>query len=897
MRQLVQHQTGQESSPSPSPTSNNIPAQPPRCAQRLLSWYCRPALLEDLQGDLNEYFERNLKAKGPKKARLIYWLDVLKFFRLYTVRKPDFINLFIHWVMIGSYLKTSRRSLVRNKLFSAINIIGLAVSISVGLLVIAFVADLRSYDDFHEKKDRIYRVITTYQPPEQPSIGLASTSVKVGKRIREAVTGIEDVVIMRNAFGGDATVGEKMVPLDGLWADALFFKVFSFPLLEGDPTTVLKEPYSLVLTEKTAKKLFGDVNPVGKSVKFDTLTYKVTGLLKDVPKLSHLQFDALASFSTMDAQLARKDPNFYSWENIWQNYVYIVLPPNKDPQTVQTALDKLNKQENARLAGKKTAISVSLQPLKEIALGPRLDNQIGPNMIPIVVWILVGLAFVIILSACFNYTNLSIARSLRRSREVGIRKIIGALKSHVLGQFMAESVIIALLALIFSFALFLFLRREFMALDPFIERLVSLELSIQVILYFIALAVVVGLAAGFLPALFFSRINPVQVLKDVSALKVFRRITMRKALIVIQYTLSLIFITTTLIGYNQYRSFLVFDLGYNTENILNIQLQGNKGDVLKKELAQIPAVNDISKSMMITSLGSVFGSSMKYTNPQDSALVWLNEVDEHYLPVHKHKLLAGTNFTLRPKKGEEVEVIVNEQVLKRFNIAQRNPQKALGEQVKVDGQKLTIVGVLKDFHYGTVEKKIEPVMFRYWTDESGGYLNVKLTSTDLPATMASIEDAWQRIDKIHPLNAKFYDDQIEEAYRQFSVMLKVIGFITFLAICIASLGLFGMVVFTTETRLKEISIRKVLGASESGLLYLLSKSFLTLLFVAMLVALPATYFFFEKVVLTNFAYHQPIGLGELLTSVVIVMLLACLLIGSQTIKAARRNPANVLKNE
>lgn len=891
-------QNDHSASESPGAQQNGkTRAQPPRWAQRLLRWYCRPDLLEDLQGDLNEYFERNLNTKSARKARLIYCLDVLKFFRFYTVRKPDFINLFIHWIMIGSYLKTSRRSLVRNKLFSFINIFGLAVSMSVGLLVIAFVSDLRSYDDFHEKKDRIYRVISTYQTPEQPSMDLASTSVKVGQKIREGIAGVEDVAILRNGFGGDATVGETTLPLDGLWADNSFFKIFTFHLLEGDPATALKEPYSLVLTEKAAKKLFGDVDPLGKSVRMDTLTYKVTGLLNDVPKLSHLQFDALASFSTMDAHFGRKDRNFYSWENIWQNYVYIVLPPNKEPQTVQATLDKLNRQENARMAGRKVTISVSLQPLKEVALGRKLSNSIGPTMMPIVVWVLGGLAFVIILSACFNYTNLSIARSLRRSREVGVRKIIGALRSHVMGQFMAESVIIAMLALVFSFAMFLFLRTEFLSLSPFIEKVVSLRLSAQLILCFIVLATLVGLAAGFLPALFLSRINPVQVLKDVSGMKLFRHVTMRKALIVMQYTFSLMFIATTLIGYKQYRGFLTFDLGYKTENILNIQLQGNKGDILAKELTEIPAVREISRSMMITGLGSIFGTSMKYKNLQDSGRVWLNLVDEHYLPVHQHKLVAGTNFTIRPKKGEESEIIVNEQVLKRFNIAKRNPVKALGEQVVIDNKKLTIVGVLKDFHYGTVENKIEPVAFRYSADEPGGVLNVKISSTDLPATMERVETAWRKIDKLHPLDAKFYDDQIEEAYSQFSVMIKVIGFITFLAICIASLGLFGMVVFTTETRLKEISIRKVLGASESGLLYLLSKGFLLLLVIATLVALPATYIFFEKVVLVNFAYHQPIGVGELVSSVLIVMLLAFLLIGSQTLKAARKNPAHVLKSE
>jgi ABC-type antimicrobial peptide transport system permease subunit len=867
---------------------------PPRWAQRLLSWYCRPDLLEDLQGDLNEYYERNLHAKGVKRARLIYVIDVLKFFRLYTLRKPDFINLFIHWIMIGSYFKTSRRSLVRNKLFSVINIFGLAVSMSVGLLVIAFVADLRSYDDFHENGARIYRVITNYKAPEQPEIGLASTSVKIGKKLGESVSGLDQVTLMRNGFQGDATVGETTLPLGGLYADTSFFKVFTFPMLEGNPATALKDPYSLVLTEKTAQKLFGDVDPVGKSVRFDTTTYKVTGLLKDVPKLSHLQFDALVSFATAEAQLGKKEPNFYGWDNIWQNYVYVLLPKNGDPQTLQASLDNINAEEKAHLVT--STIAVSLQPLKQIALGPRLDNQIGPNMMPVVLWVLGGLALVIIISACFNYTNLSIARSLRRSREVGIRKINGALKGHVLGQFLTESVILSLMALLFSFVLFLLLRTQFLSLAPQLNNLVALELSPKLVLYFLLLAVMVGVLAGFAPAIFFSRLKAVQVLKDASSLTVFRHVNLRKALIVIQYTFSLIFITTTIIGYRQYKGFLSFDLGFNTDNILNIKLMGSKGDVLAKELAQLPEVNAISRSMMITSLGSIHGTSMKYKNPQDSAMVWLNQVDEHYLPIHKHKLLAGTNFILRPKKGEESEVIVNEQVLKRFNIAKRNPQKALGEIITVDKQKLAIVGVLKDFHYGTVEKTIEPVMFRYSSDEPWGYLNVKITSADLPATMARIEQAWQKVDKIHPLEAKFYDDQIEEAYRQFLVIVKVIGFLTFLAICIASIGLFGMVVFTTETRLKEISIRKVLGASEGGLVYLLSKSFLALLVLAALVALPATYLFFDKVVLTNFAYHQPIGF-ELLTGALAVMAIAFLMIGSQTIKIARSNPAKVLKSE
>ncbi|MCE7063118.1 ABC transporter permease [Dyadobacter sp. CY343] len=866
-------------------------ATPPRWATRFLHWYCRPRLLEDLEGDLNEYFERNVARKGVRSARLIYILDVLKFLRPYTIRKIEFFHFFIHWIMIGSYFKTSRRSLVRNKLFSLINIVGLAVSMSVGLLVISIVSDLYSYDDFQDKKDRTYRIITkTVENGQTSETNLASTSIRVGEKIKESIPAIEYVTAMRAGFSGDAKVGNSTVPIEATWADNSFLKVFRFPLLKGDLETALKEPQSLVLTEKTAEKLFGESDALGKTVRFDSTIYTVTGVVQNIPKLSHINFQALISLASIDA--GHNDADLHSWANIWQNYVYVTFPETIDATKLQPALDRLSKQENKTLTNR--TVSVSMQPMKDIVLGGSLMNNIGPTFAPPVMWTLCGLAIVVILSACFNYTNLSVARSMRRSREVGIRKIIGAQKSHVLGQFMAESVIIALLALVFSFALFMVLRKEFLDLDKHIADVFSLNISIQNILYFILLAVITGIAAGLMPALFFSKMNALHVMKDASSMKIFRRVGIRKVLIVVQFTLSLIFIAATLIGYNQYKGLVTFNLGFKTENIINLRLQGNKGNVLAKEIAQIPAVKGISQSMMITSLGSKHGTNLTYET--DSSLVWENQVDEHYLPLHQHQFLAGQNFTARPEKGKESEIIVNQQVLKKFNIGDQNPEKALGKIVSVSGQQLAIVGVVKDFHYGSLENRIEPVMFRY-SSEPDRYLNVKIVSQDLPATLESIQKVWRKVDKVHELDAKIYDEQIEEAYAQFSLILKIIGVIAFLAICIASLGLFGMVVFTTETKLKEISIRKVLGASETGLIYLLCKGFLLLLVISTVIALPVTYLFFDKVVLTKFPYHQAISISDMLGGSLIVMLLAFFLIGSQTVKAARNNPAKVLKSE
>jgi ABC-type antimicrobial peptide transport system permease subunit len=332
-------------------------------------------------------------------------------------------------------------------------------------------------------------------------------------------------------------------------------------------------------------------------------------------------------------------------------------------------------------------------------------------------------------------------------------------------------------------------------------------------------------------------------------------------------------------------------------------MQGNKPDALMKELGEMPEVTGLSRSLIITSIGNAWGGFMKYKDSRDSALVLTNHVDENYLPLHEHDLVAGGNFIARPATADAAtEVIVNQQFLKRFNISPNDPEKAIGEEVsfssfRIHDRKMRIVGVIKDFHYGKVDNLIEPVAFMFWTPGDRAIINVKIQSTDMLATMARIESAWKKTDRIHPFDAKFFDESIEEAYSEFSTMIKIIGFLSILAISIASMGLFGMVVFTTETRLKEIGIRKVMGANPGNLIYLLSRNFIVLLSISALIALPITYIFFENFVLTSFPYHTPVQPAELFAGLLAVLLIAFMMIGSQTLKAARSNPAEVLKNE
>jgi putative ABC transport system permease protein len=870
--------------------------QPPRWATGLLEWYCKRDLFEDLSGDLHEYFVRNVETKGIKKARLIYIIDVFKFFRPYTIRKPKFLNILIQWIMIGSYVKTSGRNILRNKLFSTINIAGLAVSMSVGLLLIGLLSDMTSYDRFHEKGNRIYRVVSQYQYLDHIDNSFyASSSPMVGKEVKENMPGVEATALLYNGFGGDIKAADKTIPLDGLYSNEAFFDVFSFKLLEGNASTALKAPFSMVITEATAKKLFGSESALSKVVTQGDEEFTITGVVKDPPKFSHIKFDMLVSLCTREVtEKDRWDKEEMKWDNIWSGYTYMLLTKDADLDNIQRNLNIFAEKNDNVVPN--TKVRLATQPMFDIAMGEDMNNSLGNIMGKGSVIVIGVLAIIVILSACFNYTNLSIARATRRTREVGIRKCIGALRGHVLGQFLVEAVMVSLLSLGLAFVLFLVLKPYFLALEPRLQDMLNLELSLSIVLYFIALALVVGLFAGIVPALLFSKLNAIQVLKDNSSVKLFRHLNMRRALIVLQYTISLVFITATVIGYKQYKFYLNFDLGYKTENILNIKLEGNKADIVRKELQELPEVEKISKSMMITSVGNYWGTRMKYKDPMDSTMVYYNGVDENYVPLHEIKLLAGRNFTALPDSAIESEVIVNEETLKRFKIGEADPVKALDEIILVDRKPMKIVGVMKDFHYGKADNNEQEVVLRYMPAEAN-FVNVKIATTDWLTTLAKVDDAWRKIDNVHPLEAQLYSDRIQHSYREMSAMLSMIGFLAFLAICISSLGMLGMVIFMTETRLKEISIRKVLGASESKLIYILGRGFILLLAIAGCIALPLTYIFFEQIAFHEMGNHTPILVTDIFVGFVVVVAIAFLMIGSQTIKIARTNPAEVLKNE
>ncbi len=867
--------------------------QPPRWADRLLQWYCRPELLEDLQGDLYECFQRNLRAKGLRKARFIYVIDVVKFIRPYTTRSPVKYSSMNHPNLIRHYLKSGLRGLAKSKLFTGINVLGMAISMSVGLLLIAYLSELHSFDRFHDNFSSIYRVISSHTT-DRGIQDYASTSPLAGQRIADGTPGIEELVTIQRSFNKDVGHEDKILPLRGLWASVNFFDLFSFNLIAGNTASALEAPYSLVLSQSAAEKLFQRTEVVGEAVVIEDEVYTITAVVEDPPTNSHLDFEMLGALSTLEQKMSvEQQAAWQSWTNIWDSHIYLRLDRNASPRTIQTSLDRISNRENQQDETNK--IQLKLQALSEVVISQNLSNHVGYHVDKAFLWFLGVLALVVMLSACFNHTNLSIARALRRSREVGVRKVVGASRGQVFTQFLVEAVIMALLALGFSFLLFLWIRPHFLNLEPSFFARISLHPTLSTYLYFVTLAISIGLISGFLPALFFSKISPAKVIKDISKLRLFKQVSLRKVLITFQYVLSICFMVAISLVYHQYRYFLSYDLGFNTENILNIELQGNDYQLLKREFEQLSDVTDISASKLVPSVGDTYSTSAKLPGALDSTFVHYNVIDEQYIELHEHELIAGENFSpLSSERPEESAVITNEKTLAFFELG--SPTEAIGKELIISGQRMQIVGVVKDFHNSTLRDPIRRFVFRR-DPEQLQVINLKLATADLGITMDRLEAIWSKVDPVHPFQASFFDESIQHAYNEYTAMIKIIGFLAILAITIASFGLLGMVVFTTETRFKEISIRKIMGATERGLVMLLSRGFLSLLLVAAVIGLPLTYFLFDQLVFAEIAARAPIGPFELLPGVLAVISIALLAISSQTIRVAKANPVDALRDE
>ncbi|MCW5912461.1 MAG: ABC transporter permease [Cyclobacteriaceae bacterium] len=803
--------------------------------------------------------------------------------------------------MIKNILITSLRNFFRNRIFSLINLIGLSVSMSLGMLIIMIIKDQFAFDNFHKDSDRIYRVNTLLLHPEWGTVDFASAPLSVGRTLKDDYSFSENTVRINRELNGDATYMNVNVPVKGLLVDPSFLEVFNFPFQKGNPATALALPNSLVLTKQTAEKIFGTTDPIGQTISIARYgDFTITGVLQEFASKTHFEFEVLCSISTLPVLEKNKavSHSLDNWSAYYNNYVYIKLKDGRNADEAEQALAEINRKHciGLKSQGQDIEYSFYLQPLEKITPGPELSGQMGKGMPAFFLIFLGVLAGVVLLMSVFNFTNLTIAKSLSRAREIGVRKVVGANRRQVFFQFMGEAVIFSLAALSFSYILLQFLKTSFLQLSLNEDFFMELNEGFSLYIIFILFATGVGILAGVLPAAYLSAFKPSRVLKDVQNLKIYSRLTFRKILMVVQFTLSVIFVIVVLVVYRQIDFMLTSDYGIEQKNNLHVSLQGVAFEKIANEIRSLPGV--VRVGGVSHKLGTFQTGSGNYRKSEgDKSFVMHNyTVDDNYIENLSLTFLAGRNFNPDEQVGHEKHVILNETALDRFGF--QYPLDAIGQNIyAVDSLALQIIGVVKDFHFRPMNNKIGPLALRYNINELN-YLSAKIYAEQKEAVTASIAEIWKKHDPIHPVEFMMMEDEIDDEYRQAGMndVLVIVGYITFLVISLACLGMLGMAMYASRIRVKEVGIRKVMGATVTDMVMLLSKSYMILIGIAILIGVPVS-FILGEVFLEGFAYKIQITPLLLGFSIAIIAGMGLLTIWSQTIIVALSNPVKWLRHE
>lgn len=780
--------------------------------------------------------------------------------------------------MLKNYLKVAFRGMIRSKLFSAINIISLATSMSVGLFIIAMLHDLARFDTFHENRERIFRVNSSIQYQNYSPNNFASTTDAVAGVIA-GFNDVERVTRIRRGFRGDFGFGDTKIPLSGHFADEHFFQVFSFSTQSLE--SALVKPFTMVITRSAAEKLFGEIDAVGQMVEVtDWGTFTITAVINDVPKHSHIQFEVLGSYSSLPALEGRANiaKTLDNWSELYRTYVY-GLATNEIPVHLLPQINTLTQSHYSKEDPIKAQFY--FQSLNSIIPGNDVSNNIGPKMIYLPLIILSVIAVAILLSACFNYTNLSVARALKRAKEFGLRKVSGGTRRQVFIQFMSETILISMLALLLAIQIFVLFRGDFLQVVPRASEILTLELTFPIVASFSLFAIFAGVVAGLLPALYFTNINPIEALKGTAGLKLLNRLSLRKVLVTAQFAISIIFITGVVIIAKQYRFSMNYDLGFNRDRIVHIPLSGTDPERVSYAMTAFEEVEAVGFSSLVPGSGS--RQTTWLTTGADSVEANYMVADEGYFQSLQLEITEG----VFPQNTRQV--IVNETMRKQLGEAY-----SPGMLVTWQGQEMIISGVMKDWHYMHLEEAIQP--FFIANTETYTYASLLLNTTELPATLQKLEEEWSTI-TTSSFSFEFFDEKIAETYSFLTNFMKIFGFLGIVAMIISLLGMLGMSVYTMETRMKELGIRKVLGASGLTISYIFSRSFLKLVVFAAAIGLPLTYLLFDKVILAFNYYRTDIGLADLSVSFLGIMVFSMLSIGLQALRAARLNPSSTLRHE
>ncbi len=790
--------------------------------------------------------------------------------------------------MIKNYLTVAIRNIARNKTFSAINILGLAIGMACCILILLYVQDELSYDQHHEH--RIYRVAVKAKIDGVLRQG-AITSLPMGPAL---VKDYPEVIEAVRFYGGDdprMLVGDQYYHFfyeDDLWfTDPSFFKVFNFPLSQGDPETAFLDPYSVVITEAVAQKYFGEQDPMGQILSFNDKAFKVTGVLKDKAHNTHFQFDLLAS------PIPSK-PNF--WFN-HEFYTYLLLQQNDSARELEAKLpDFIERHAGKEYKVLGRPITYFLQPLTDIHLY-NLEGEMSPNGDIRYVYLFLIIALFVLVLACINFMNLSTVRSATRSKEVGMRKVVGANRTQLIRQFMGESILLMLVALLLAVGIVEVSLPEF---NVFIQRELVLDYTgnWHVVLGLFSVALFAGLLSGIYPALFLSAFQPVEVLKNTMK-RGLKTSSSRKTLVVFQFVISIILIIGTIVVYGQVDYIRNKKLGFNKEHVIVMPDPGEQvTERYRSILSTYPNVLNSSRSGSVPGRGAPARPFRPFSDNTNTDRFMMNylDVDHEFISTYGLELIEGRDFISSEKYGT---FILNEAAMRKFGWTSCANQK-LEEVYPTEEGKVKVavrgdvVGVVKDFHYKSLHHKIEPLIIRLvsWFD----YFAIRIRSDDVAGTLSFLKAQWKEIAPNKPFDYFFLDDDYDKLYRTEEQIGTLFGLFSLLAIFVACLGLFGLTSFTAQQRIKEIGIRKVLGASVSNLVLMLSKEFAVLVGLANLIAWPIAYYAMNKW-LQDFAYRIDLNIWAFVLSGFLALFIALTTVSYQAWKVARTNPVDALRYE
>ncbi len=804
--------------------------------------------------------------------------------------------------MLTADLKISLRHLRQNKLYSFINLAGLAMGISCVLLAVLYWNDERSFDNFHKNSSALFRITTTMAENRdgQPHTSGGTGQVQ-GPAFKSGVPEVLDYVrILGGGLGVDVVANQKNLHLQILFSDENFFNLFSFDLLQGNPRTALKEINSAVITEATAMKLFHSTDVVGKQIQLDSdpsakrlgKPMLITGVVKNIPSNSSIQFELLLPLKFM--QLSFEDKN---WLNAYLS-TFVLLNKDANQQNVIQKFNSIysanaNTQlvENIKTYGYDPFIHYGLQLITDIHLNPldiSMESGVVNGSSPVFSWLFMGIAAFVLLMACINFVNISIADSLKRTKEVGIRKITGGSHAQIIMLFLSESVILILVALVIAILLSTISLPVFNQLTGKHISLVNF-FNFKLVLYFSIILTLIILITGFYPAWMLSRFNAVKILYNKQKLS--GRNVFGKVLVVFQFSLAVILLIATLVYYSQMNFIRTRDLGYKPQEVIQTQIPGDREIIpiyrfIKDELAKEPSIKSVS-------FGG--GNNFYEVKLKDRNIRAMHKVvDENYLSVMEIPLKSGRNFSSSFPGDSSQAVIVNEAFVKSARL--ENP---IGEQLTIDEDfdkvPKMIIGVIKDYHIGSLREPIPPeVMFM--SKWYGGNILVKLEKGQRKESIGALEKAYKKAMPQAVFQYQFLDDLNAKQYEQEQRWQQIISIATAVSIAICCLGLFGLAHLATHQRVKEIGIRKVLGATISQIMVLFSAGFLKLVMISILIAIPSAWWIMNKW-LSDFAYRVDIGVGIFINAGLISIAIVLISVSSQAIQAAIINPVKSLRTE